>query len=252
MPTDSIRILSIRQPFADEIIFGDKWNEIRSWQTPYRGPLYIHASRWAGSKSQGSSGNGATSAIIGRVNLVDCRSEDEMCAVEDHLVRGRKLAKSLKSLAEFLKPFPKVSWQNGIGEWNWILTEPVALVKPITIPGKLNVWKASFPADKLICAKPDPKRAREPKAANYVPCEHDPATGVVRGENPGGKVAGPLYKLLRKAKAAGMHLTPSLLNDLAVELNTRAENILNTLANIPEFERVSDRPKNEDWWRIAR
>jgi hypothetical protein len=34
MSADSIRVLSIRQPFADEVIFGDKWNEIRSWRTP--------------------------------------------------------------------------------------------------------------------------------------------------------------------------------------------------------------------------
>ena len=45
---------------------------------------------------------------------------------------------------------------------------------------------------------------------------------------------------------------PSLLDELAIKLNTRAENILKTLCNIPEFERVPDRPKNEQWWRIAR
>jgi hypothetical protein len=110
------------------------------------------------------------------VSLVDCRSEDELSAVQDHLLDARKLHKSLKSLAEFLRPFSKSSWENGIGEWNWILTEPVALLQPIPILGKLNLWKASFPADKLTCARPDPKRAREPKAADYVPGEHDTAT----------------------------------------------------------------------------
>jgi hypothetical protein len=75
---------------------------------------------------------------------------------------------------------------------------------------------------------------------------------VIRGENPGGKVAGPLYKLLRRGKVEGVHLTATLLEELASELNTREENILNTLCNIPEFERVPGHPKSLEWWRVAK
>jgi ASCH domain len=38
-----MRVLSVRQPFADLIVSGCKPIENRSWRTPYRGPLLIHA-----------------------------------------------------------------------------------------------------------------------------------------------------------------------------------------------------------------
>ena len=37
--------LSVRQPWADCIIYGGKNVENRSWRTFYRGPLLIHASK---------------------------------------------------------------------------------------------------------------------------------------------------------------------------------------------------------------
>ncbi|WP_090371383.1 ASCH domain-containing protein [Nitrosospira sp. Nl5] len=37
--------LSVQQPWAELIITGCKSIEIRSWQTDYRGPLWIHAGR---------------------------------------------------------------------------------------------------------------------------------------------------------------------------------------------------------------
>lgn len=40
-----MRCLSIRQPWASLIIAGHKKIENRTWATPYRGPLLIHASQ---------------------------------------------------------------------------------------------------------------------------------------------------------------------------------------------------------------
>ena len=71
MPFQTIHVLSIRQPQADNIIFGDKWCENRTWQTRYRGPLFIHASRWDGPSDQPTPGRGVVGAIIGRTDLVD-------------------------------------------------------------------------------------------------------------------------------------------------------------------------------------
>lgn len=39
-----IRVLSVQQPAADSIFWFGKWCENRSWQTKYRGELFIHAS----------------------------------------------------------------------------------------------------------------------------------------------------------------------------------------------------------------
>ena len=38
-----LHVLTVMQPWADEILFGKKWCENRIWSTNYRGPLYIHA-----------------------------------------------------------------------------------------------------------------------------------------------------------------------------------------------------------------
>jgi len=38
-----VKILSICQPWAHAIVFMTKRIENRSWSTPYRGPLLIHA-----------------------------------------------------------------------------------------------------------------------------------------------------------------------------------------------------------------
>jgi hypothetical protein len=39
------RAISLRQPWASLIVYGLKTVEIRTWQTDYRGPLLIHASK---------------------------------------------------------------------------------------------------------------------------------------------------------------------------------------------------------------
>lgn len=38
-----VKALSIRQPWADAIVFGPKRTENRTWKTSYRGPLLVHA-----------------------------------------------------------------------------------------------------------------------------------------------------------------------------------------------------------------
>lgn len=41
----SIRVLSVQQPWADGLVLGWKPVENRTWKTPYRGRIYIHASK---------------------------------------------------------------------------------------------------------------------------------------------------------------------------------------------------------------
>ena len=46
-----MKALSVRQPWAHLIVTGIKRVENRFWETPYRGPLLIHAaSRWHDTK----------------------------------------------------------------------------------------------------------------------------------------------------------------------------------------------------------
>jgi len=40
-----VRVLSLLQPWASLLVFGEKQVETRSWKTDYRGPVAIHASQ---------------------------------------------------------------------------------------------------------------------------------------------------------------------------------------------------------------
>ncbi len=45
MTTRMIRALTIKQPWAELLIRGEKTIECRTWTTPYRGPLLLHAAK---------------------------------------------------------------------------------------------------------------------------------------------------------------------------------------------------------------
>lgn len=79
----TIRILSIRQPWAYWIIHRGKDVENRTWSTKYRGPLLIHAGQsfdrtaldWmitAGLAPDSIDKEWPKGGIVGSVNLVDC------------------------------------------------------------------------------------------------------------------------------------------------------------------------------------
>ena len=80
-----MKALSIRHPWVDLILAGSKTIEIRTWSTRYRGPLLLHASgaygiseREASARLRLPSPDTATlSAIVGIVELVDCRLVQE-------------------------------------------------------------------------------------------------------------------------------------------------------------------------------
>jgi activating signal cointegrator 1 len=248
LPSIDIRILSVRQPYADQIIFGDKWNELRSWKTPYRGPIYIHASRWDGPRDQPTPGSGVTGALIGRVHLVDCLSEDVLAALEAHTRDRAPLAPELQPLARFFRKFSRASWQHGIGPWNWVLTEPAPLVSPYTIPGKLNLWRANLPASDLVTG-PAQQRPTRPLAADYPEVRLEDLDVLTLGPPPG-RISEPLYYALLDKHAGGRRLTLKFLNDFANQQGTTSDNVRQTLLNNQEFERVPGKPPEEEWWRV--
>jgi len=83
-----LKVLSVQQPFADDIIFGDKNIEYRSWKTDYRGPIWIHASRWESrpdpedlTDPEFPPGPKTLGAIIGVVELVTCFESSDLSLV---------------------------------------------------------------------------------------------------------------------------------------------------------------------------
>jgi hypothetical protein len=82
--------LSVRQPYAWMIVEGHKLEEYRSWQTRYRGPLAIHASKtidrdamqdlldaFASDGEEPPADLLATGGIVGTVNLLDCQHDPD-------------------------------------------------------------------------------------------------------------------------------------------------------------------------------
>lgn len=86
-----MKVLSIKQPWAWAILYGGKDVENRTWSTKFRGRFLIHASKsfdqvgwqWIaenenrlGLRLPSRQSDFITGAIIGSVNLFDCRQSD--------------------------------------------------------------------------------------------------------------------------------------------------------------------------------
>ncbi len=79
-----MKALSIRQPWADAIIWHGKDVENRTWWTRYRGPVLIHAAKVWGKEEQRTllvlvsegvfldTNEPLLGGIIGRAEIVDC------------------------------------------------------------------------------------------------------------------------------------------------------------------------------------
>ena len=69
--------LSIRQPWAELILKGEKTIETRRWNTEFRGEFYIHASKTVDNEACKEYGidpsSMKTGAIIGKAELVDVK-----------------------------------------------------------------------------------------------------------------------------------------------------------------------------------
>lgn len=117
----NIKVLTVRQPWADAILQLGKDVENRVWNTNYRGKIYIHTSQKIAKNDiqflqqllnftgQEMPTNPITGAILGYIELVD---------VIKH------------SQSRWALP----------NQYNWLLTNPVLLNEPIYCKGKLSLW----------------------------------------------------------------------------------------------------------------
>lgn len=112
-----MKVLSIRQPYASAIAWGEKTVEHRSWATDYRGPLLIHASGgpYTLDLEDGDTMPLPYGAIIARVTLAD--------------VRPFTMADCEGACIESALP-----------GYAWVLTRPVQ-IQPVRVKGKLNLWE---------------------------------------------------------------------------------------------------------------
>lgn len=174
-----LRVLSVQQPWADGLCLGWKPVENRTWQTPHRGQLWIHASKLARKPSRESlarqtgddfvtlvhslwdePGNRQTGAIIGSVDLVDIVPWDwvDDLAAESDRIQGEGLILEIarrwatagatpariRRVWKQVEPWTKrhTDGHNAMfcGPLCWIVENPILLQNPIPCGGKLNLW----------------------------------------------------------------------------------------------------------------
>ncbi len=122
-----MKVLTIKQPWAQLIVEGYKKYEFRSWKTKYRGKILIHAgmslekdmvSRFKDYNLEYTLG-----AIIGEATLEDCILVDEefnkKLREENPVVYGRS---------------------NHVETYAWKLSNVIKYKEPIYIKGKLGLW----------------------------------------------------------------------------------------------------------------
>lgn len=120
-----MKVLTVKQPYASLIAFGYKTFEFRSWQTKYRGEIYIHAGfnidNAPTSLVEDYDINYLKGAIIAKAKLIDCILVDE------------KMNKKLNKMNS------KIYWNNYKGYYAWVLKD-IELIKPIKAKGQLGIW----------------------------------------------------------------------------------------------------------------
>lgn len=113
-----LKALTVRQPWANAIIWAGKTVENRSWRTSYRGRLYIHAGQRLEPDHVLPVGVPVPrGAIIGTVEVTGCHRCDGSCS----------------------------AWAEA--DWcHWVLADPVALAEPVPCRGALGLMDAAHRA----------------------------------------------------------------------------------------------------------
>ncbi len=130
-----MKALSLTQPWAQLVVWGQKQFETRSWRTAHRGPIAIHASKsfpkWArefcddehffevlGSNWAESAPLGA---IVGIVSVISC--------LPTEVVIEQTISMDEQAFGD---------WSPG--RYAWGLNGPLWLIDPIPVRGMLGLW----------------------------------------------------------------------------------------------------------------
>ncbi len=129
-----MKAISLLEPWASLIKEKVKYIETRSWQTKYRGELYIHASKKKLTKNNFTEYQNQLSLlidtnfkygyIIAKCKLVDCKYMDEQFISEIKKNHNEYICGEYK-----------------VGRYAWMLTNIEILKNPIIAKGQLGIWE---------------------------------------------------------------------------------------------------------------
>ena len=135
-----MKALSLLQPWATLVVMGVKQIETRSWQTAYRGPLLIHASKGkAGEifaqdppfkKYIPNFKQLPFGYIIGKVTLTDIIRIGTGSLTHTSNETMNKLTMEEKAFGDYTA-----------GRFAWILQDSVAFKTPLGARGSLTLWE---------------------------------------------------------------------------------------------------------------
>jgi activating signal cointegrator 1 len=130
-----MKALTVSQPYASLIASGEKWIENRTWNTNYRGPIFIHAGKGSQYLKKSELAKLATGSVIALARLAACVTIEELT----------EMGNSLYDSQDFV-PGTSVSWwdaaahKHAEGPFCWILENVIAL-DPIPCRGAQGLWK---------------------------------------------------------------------------------------------------------------
>ena len=135
-----MRGLTLTQPWATAVALGEKRIETRSWRTPYRGLVAIHAAKgfprpareFALEHGFGPPERLPVSAVVAVARIVNMRPTGEL---------ARFLGRRELELGDYTP-----------GRWAWVLDDVSPLPSPIACAGALGLWRVEPDLAALILA----------------------------------------------------------------------------------------------------
>lgn len=132
-----MKALTISQPFASLIADGEKFVENRKWETPYRGPLAIHAGKGTQYLDRDELANYPTGCIIAVAQLVACVSLTKIQDCDRDTDRRKRIIAlgTTKNWSELARH------AHTEGPFCWVLEEVRKLDQPIPCRGAQGLWE---------------------------------------------------------------------------------------------------------------
>ena len=124
-----MKVLSLKQPWAELVLKREKVIETRKWNTKYRGYFLIHASKVPDKAAMREFGYKSlpTGQIIGSARLIDTKKYENL--------------KEFKRDQKFHKANERYFSEKGT--YGFILKE-IKRVKPVEAKGKLGFWDYNY------------------------------------------------------------------------------------------------------------
>lgn len=160
-----MKALSLTQPWATLVAIGAKRIETRSWVTPYRGEVAIHAAKKWTADDRYACWDEPIRSALAPTNLVDFGSYDDLPL--DAIERFRLPLGAIVAVAALVQidstdSLSRARWMSerelafgdySDGRYGWLLGCALPLREPIPCRGALGLWTVPPAIERLVRAQ---------------------------------------------------------------------------------------------------